>query len=265
MNVGTALGQVSWRDFVDVLLVAVVVYHLLKLIRGTRAASMLIGMVFVGALYWLAKLAGLSTLETLLERFLILLPFAILLLFQQEIRRGLANFGSPGLFHRTDLESTQSVIQHILAAASTLAARKVGALIVLERLEGLRDYSESGVILDATVSPDLLVGLFGQGNPLHDGAVIIANGRIAAAGCWMPLSTSQAIGPELGTRHRAALGISEETDAVAVVLSEETGSFSLAVGGRLEHDLAEAALRSELSRLLAGSAIESRAKRGSAT
>jgi diadenylate cyclase len=261
VNVGTFLTQVSWRDFVDVLLVAVVVYHLLKLIRGTRAASMLLGMVFVGALYWLAKLAGLSTLETLLERFLILLPFAILLLFQQEIRRALANFGSPGLFHRTDLASTQSVIQHILAASSTLAARKAGALIVLERLEGLRDYSESGVLLDATVSPDLLVGVFGQGNPLHDGAVIIANGRVAAAGCLMPLSTSQAIGPELGTRHRAALGISEETDAVAVVVSEETGSFSLAVGGKLQH---EAALRSELSRLLTGGAMPAKTRRGEA-
>jgi uncharacterized protein (TIGR00159 family) len=242
--------QLAWRDGLDILLVAVVVYHLLRLIRGTRAVQMLIGIVFVALAFWLARLAGLDTLATLLERFLLVLPFAILVLFQQEIRRVLANFGSNPFLHRASRQRNETVADVLHHATASLAARRIGALIVIERLEGLRDYSEGGIRLDAEPSADLLVTLFSPGTPLHDGAVLLAEGRVAAAGCLMPLSTRHDLGTELGTRHRAALGISEETDALAVVVSEETGALSLAHDGQLEQELTPTALRTRLVALL---------------
>lgn len=251
------LRQLAWRDAIDILLVTVVVYHLLRLIRGTRAVQMLIGIVLIALAFWVARLAGLDTLGTLLERFLLVLPFAILVLFQQEIRRVLANFGSNPFLHRAGLKRNETVADVLSQTTALLAARRIGALIVIERLEGLRDYSEGGVRLDAEPSADLLITLFSPGTPLHDGAVLLIDGRVAAAGCLMPLSTRQDLGTDLGTRHRAALGIAEETDALAVVVSEESGSLSLAHDGQLELDLEPGRLRTRLIALLeSASAVE---------
>ena len=223
MSPAELLDLVSWRDAVDILAVAVVMYYLLRLIRGTRAVQMLLGLAFVGAVYYVARLIELPTLERLLESLLILLPIAAIVLFQQEIRRALANFGRNPLWGFAKQQKVERTFNELVLAATTLASRRIGALIVVERLEGLRNYIENGIALDAVVSYDLLINLFTPDTPLHDGAVIIQEDRLAAAACFLPLTFNPELSTELGTRHRAALGITEETDALALVVSEETG------------------------------------------
>ncbi len=240
------LDLVTWRDAVDVLAVAVVMYYLLRLIRGTRAVQMLLGLAFLGAVYYVARLIELPTLERLLESLLILLPIAAIVLFQQEIRRALANFGRNPLWGFAKQQKVEQTFNEIVLAATTLASRRVGALIVVERLEGLRNYIENGIVLDAVVSYDLLINLFTPDTPLHDGAVIVQEDRVAAAACFLPLTFNPELSTELGTRHRAALGISEETDALAVVVSEETGMISVARDGRLSRNLEGKDLRNTL-------------------
>lgn len=228
---------ITWRDLVDVLAVWVVIYYLLRLIRGTRAVQMLLGLAFLGAVYYVARVIELPTLERILESLLILLPIAAIVLFQQEIRRGLANFGRNPLWGFGKQEKVESIFNEVVLAATNLAGRRVGALIVLERLEGLRNYIENGIALDAVVSYNLLINLFSPDTPLHDGAVIVQEDRIAAAACFLPLTFNPELSTEFGTRHRAALGITEETDALAVVVSEETGIISVAREGELVRNL----------------------------
>jgi len=244
------VSLIPWRDLADVLLVAVVIYNLLLLIRGTRAVQILIGILLVGSSYYLARMAQLNTLQTILEKFLIVLPFAILVLFQHEIRRALANFGRNPFWRRSGGDDEAASFQDVVLATTTLAARRVGALVVFERLEGLRDFVENGVRLNADVSFDLLISIFTPGTPLHDGAVIIREGRLAAAACFLPLTQNAELSKEFGTRHRAALGISEETDALAVVVSEETGVISVAYDGQMTTDLDAKTLRNTLYKLL---------------
>jgi uncharacterized protein (TIGR00159 family) len=195
-------------------------------------------------------MAQLNTLQTILEKFLIVLPFAILVLFQHEIRRALANFGRNPFWRRTGGDDEAASFQDVVLATTTLAARRVGALVIFERLEGLRDFVENGVRLNADVSFDLLISIFTPGTPLHDGAAIIREGRLAAAACFLPLTQNPELSKEFGTRHRAALGISEETDAVAVVVSEETGVISVAYDGQMTTDLDAKTLRNTLYKLL---------------
>lgn len=240
----------TWRDGVDVLAVAVVVYNLLLLIRGTRAVQVLLGIVFVGIVYYAARWMELVTLQTILESLLIALPFAIIVLFQQEMRRALANFGRNPLWGLARPQQAAAGFADIVLAATTLASRQTGGLIVIERLQGLRTYVENGIALDAVLSFDLLINVFTPDTPLHDGAVIVQDNRIAAAACFLPLSTNPSLSKELGTRHRAGLGISEETDAVAVVISEETGTISLACDGVMLRDLDGKALRNSLYKYL---------------
>ena len=249
---GTGLvSWVPWRDLADIVLVAVVIYNLLLLIRGTRAVQIVIGILLVGSSYYLARIARLNTLETILEKFLIVLPFAILVLFQHEIRRALANFGRNPFWRRAGSgDADAAAFQDVVLATTTLAARRVGALVVFERLEGLRDFVENGVRLNADVSFDLLISIFTPGTPLHDGAVIVREGRLAAAACFLPLTQNPELSKEFGTRHRAALGISEETDAVAVVVSEESGIISVAYDGQMSRDLDAKTLRNTLYKLL---------------
>lgn len=246
MSPADFLETVTWRDLVDVLGVAVVIYYLLLLIRGTRAVQMLLGLAFIGAVYYFAGVIGLPTLERILESLLILLPIAAIVLFQQEIRRGLANFGRNPLWGFAKQQKVESTFNEVVLAATTLSSRRVGALIVLERLEGLRTWIENGIALDSLVSYDLLINLFTPDTPLHDGAVIVQEDRIAAAACFLPLTFNPELSTALGTRHRAALGISEETDALAVVVSEETGTISVAREGRLIRDLDGRELRNTL-------------------
>lgn len=240
----------SFRDLVDVLLVAVLLYYVLMLIRGTRAVQVVFGFLALALIYYMARWLGLAALETTFENFLILLPVAILVLFQHEIRRALANFGRAPLWgwgHRRELAKS---LNDIAIAAATLSERKIGALVVFERQEGLRNFIENGLQLDASISLDLLVALFVRHSPTHDGAVIVQGDRLAAASCFLPLSRNAELAKELGTRHRAALGISEETDAVALVVSEESGEISLAIEGELHRRLESSSLLTLLYRYL---------------
>ncbi len=177
---------------------------------------------------------------------LAVLPFVIIVLFQQEIRRALASFWRTPLFAAANNDSLDTTINDIVLAATTLAERKIGALIVFERKEGLRDYVDNGIVLDAVISLDLLINLFIPDTPTHDGAVIVQGNRLAAATCFLPLTQDPELSKSLGTRHRAALGITEETDALSLVVSEETGGISLAFRGRLETGLSSAELRNLL-------------------
>jgi diadenylate cyclase len=236
----------SWRDLVDVLAVAVVVYYLLQLIRGTRAAQIMLGIVLVGLLYYLARFVGLTTLQSILGNLLIFLPFAMIVLFQQEIRRALAGFGRSSLWGLAAHQKAGSTFQEFAVATTALANRRIGALIVIERLDALRSYIENGIALDAVLSYDLLINVFSPEAPLHDGAVIVQGDRIAAAACFLPLTLNPELSKDFGTRHRAALGITEETDAVAIVVSEETGVISLAFNGRLARELDSKSLANHL-------------------
>lgn len=236
----------TWPDVLDVLLVAVVVYNLLLLIRGTRAVQILLGILVLVLFYWVAGSLGLQALETTLQNFFLFLPVAIIVLFQQEIRRALASFGRTPLWSFAGHQKVVPAFNDVVLATTSLSERKIGALIVLERSEGLRNYVENGIAIDAVVSLDLLVSLFIPETPTHDGAVIIQGDRIAAATCFLPLTQNPELSMDLGTRHRAALGITEETDAVAVVVSEETGSVSLASQGEMSRDLEPRELRNLL-------------------
>jgi diadenylate cyclase len=250
MTVTRFLELLTWRDAVDILAVAVILYNLLLLIRGTRAVQMLLGLLFVGVVYYLAHFFELPTLQTILENLLIVLPFAVIVLFQQEIRRALANFGRNPLWGLTKQQKSVSAFADIVLACTTLSTRRTGALIVIERLQGLRNYVENGIAVDAVLSYDLLINIFTPDTPLHDGAVIVQEDRIAAAACFLPLTPNPELSKEFGTRHRAALGITEETDAVAVVVSEETGIISLAFDGDLVRDLDGKSLRNMLYKYL---------------
>lgn len=243
------LDTVTWRDLLDVLLVAVVIYNLLLLIRGTRAVQILSGILFLVGVYYVARLANLLTLQTTLEAFFTVLPFAIIVLFQDEIRRALAQFGSRRIWGIGSHQRAAPAFNEIVLAATAMSARRIGALIVVERLEGLKSWVDNGIRLDAVVSYDLLLNVFNPHTSLHDGAVIVQADRLAAASCYLPL-TSTALSKEYGTRHRAAVGISEQTDAVAVVVSEETGRISVAHQGELIRDLDSNALRTTLYKLL---------------
>ena len=250
MSPQTWLELVSWKDLLDIVLVAVVVYNLLLLIRGTRAVQVLVGILLLGGVWYAAGATGLAALESLLDKLFAALPIAVVVLFQQEIRRALASFGRKPLLGLGAHEEAASAIKDVVLAASGLSSQRIGALIVMQRLEGLRNYVESGIVLDARVSYDLLTNIFNPETALHDGAVIVQGDRAAAAACFLPLTQKANLSKEFGTRHRAALGISEETDALAVVVSEETGKISVALGGRLIRDLDAKDLRNTLYQYL---------------
>ena len=239
-------AELSWRDAADIVLVAIVIYNLLLLIRGTRGVQILLGILLLGGIYWAAGAIGLPTLQALLKNFIFILPIVVVILFQAEIRRALASFWRSPLFSFSTDEEIDTTINEVVVAATTLASRRIGALIVIQRLEGLRNYVENGIEIDARISYDLLINLFSPETPLHDGAVVLQGGRIAYAGCVLPLTLRADLPEGLGTRHRAALGISEETDALAVVASEETGAVSVALNGEMQVGLDAKTLRNVL-------------------
>jgi diadenylate cyclase len=230
----------------DILLVAVVIYQVLVVIRGTRAAPMLAGVAVVAIIFYLARIGELTTLNWLINRLVPYVLFALIVVFQSEIRHVLANVGRRLRFGRGSA-SESDTYDDIVLAANLFSQHQTGALIVIEREIGLRTYIESGVPLDARLSYDLLATIFRPSAPLHDGAVIVQKERVAAAACFLPLSMNPVLSTQLGTRHRAGMGITEETDAIAVIVSEETGAISVAVGGKIERDLSVDQLRERLS------------------
>jgi diadenylate cyclase len=245
-----------WRDALDIVLVAALIYRVLTLFRGTRAVQITVGLgVLAGAAMGVRALE-LTSLGWLLDHFWSFWVVALLVVFQPELRRALAWIGQGWVLQRLIGDSAQGarVANEVVRATESLASRRIGALIVLERATGLRQYAELGVALDALVSADLLMSVFLPYSPLHDGAVFIQGERVVAAGCFLPLSRNMQLGRALGTRHRAALGIAEETDAIALVASEETGRLSLAVAGRIEAVEDADALRRRLDELMGLSA-----------
>lgn len=243
------IAAISGISVLDIVLVAILIYQFLALVRGTRAAPMLVGVAALGLAFYLARLGELRTLNWLLSTMLPYVVFALIVVFQSEIRHALANLGSRISLMRSS-SSVADVYDDIVLASNLFSQNQTGALIVIEREIGLRTYIESGVTLDARLSYDLLATIFRPSAPLHDGAVIVQRDRIAAAACFLPLSMNPVLSIQLGTRHRAAIGITEETDAVAVIISEETGTISVAVAGSIERDLTIERLRERLSNLL---------------
>ncbi len=236
----------SIRDVIDIALVAYIFYRFLLLMRGTRGVQMTFGIVMLLMFYWVTRYYRLAAVQWLLSNILTYIVFAVIVLYQSEIRRGLANIGATTLFGRHRRRENEGYYEEIVLAATTLASKKIGGLIVIERNIGLKNYVESGIALDAVLTYDLLVTIFSPYTPLHDGAVIVQQNRIIAAGCFLPLTLDPYLSKELGTRHRAAIGITEETDAVAIIISEETGAISLALGGEITRNLAGASLRAAL-------------------
>lgn len=244
----------GWWDLLDVTIVSVAIYELLKLIRGTRAVQMALGAGLVAAVYYVSSLGHFETINWVIRNIVGYVVFALIVLFQADIRRALAHFGRTpffALFGRAD--GTEEVIEEIAVAATVLAGQRFGAIVAIEREIGLRNYIEGGIPLDATLTYDLLVTIFRPGGPMHDGAVIIQRDRVAAAACFLPLTVNPRLSKDLGTRHRAAIGLTEESDAVAVIVSEETGIISLALDGHIERGLDPERLRSRLRGLLAPS------------
>ena len=226
---------------------SLLIYEALKLIRGTRAMQMVIGIVLVLLLVYLSQAFPLRTVGWLIRNVLAYLVFAAIVLFQSDIRRALSHLGRARFFRYLGRsERAAETIEEVVTAAGKLAKAKVGAIIVFEREIGLRNYVESGIPIDAAVSYDLLTTIFQLSTPLHDGAVIISEDRIAAAACFLPLAVGPQLDRELGARHRAAIGLTEETDAMAVVVSEERGEISVARHGKISRALSPEELRSRL-------------------
>lgn len=244
------LANFRAQDAVDIAIISVLIYRVIDLIRGTRAARMLIGLLFLVLLYLASQSFQLYTVNWLLDGILSSLFLIIVVIFQNDIRRALTQVGSGPFFGRRPTLLEAEGIEEIVRAVSNMAARRIGALVVLERRVGLADFVERAVTIDARISRELIISIFTPPSPLHDGAVVIREGRIAAAGCVLPLTTNPDVSHTLGTRHRAAMGLTEETDALVVVVSEEQGVISLVQNGRITRGVDAATLRQTLQKLL---------------
>jgi diadenylate cyclase len=245
---------VTMWDVIDIMIVSIVVYEVLKLIRGTHAVQMAMGIATLVGLFYLSRGFQLETLNWLIRNVVGYVVFAAIVLMQGDIRRALVHLGRAPvirMFRRFDRPVTDDdTLEEIVVAATTMAAKKTGALIVVERSIGLRNYIESGIPLDAHMTYDLLVSIFQQTSPLHDGAVIVQGDRVAAAACFLPLTVNPRLSRELGSRHRAAIGVTEENDAVAITVSEETGTISLVMNGAIERNIEPDQLRLRLASLI---------------
>jgi diadenylate cyclase len=245
MNVFDRLLQLNptWRDAVDIVIVAFIIYSILTLLRGTRAMQISLGLVVLGSTFFIARAFDLPALEVISAKILFYLPFAVIVLFQQEIRRALAGMiGDPmAMFSRR--KPGEFPIDAVLNAVDVLAPKHVGALMAIEGRQTLRMYEEGAKPLDALITTELLVAIFTPGGPLHDGAALLRGNRIVAANAFLPLTSTP--DPQLahGTRHRAAIGLSEESDAVVVIVSEENGSVAVASNGELREHVDRSTLR----------------------
>lgn len=234
-----------WKIILEISILWYVIYMVLLFVKGTRSEQLLKGLLIIGAIFFITQQLGLTAINWVLSRLLPISIIALAVIFQPELRRGLAQIGQLGM-HQASVE----LIDEIAAASSNMSRRKIGALIVIEREVGLKGYIDSGTPIDANVSNYLLTSIFMPQSPLHDGAVVIQQGRLVAAGCVLPLPEDEGAFPKsLGMRHRAAVGVSGETDAVCVVVSEETGAVSVAQGGKLTHGLDEESLVKMLNNL----------------
>ncbi len=236
------------RDVFDILIVAYILFRIILVLKGTRALQMVVGLIIIAGAFLISDILGLQTINWLLSSFLASIVLVVVILFQDEIRRALVHMGRPSVLF-TGGERSRSVIEEVVKACAVMATKKIGALIVFQRAQKLENHLEMGTIIDAEVNSELLQSIFLPHSPLHDGAVVINEGRIHAAGCILPLSTSSKIPRHLGTRHRAAFGITEVTDAVVIVVSEETGAISLVVGENIYLNLETGDLRKKMNEI----------------
>src|SRR5262245_39567378 len=247
----TRLPPMTWWDLLDIAIVSAVIYEVLKAIRGTRAIQMAAGSALLVLMFYGSRWGNLQTIDWLIRNLLPYLVFAAIVLFQADIRRALAHFGRAPFFrYFLTQEAAEETIEEIAVAATQLSTARIGAIVVVERQIGLRNYIEAGLPLDAQLTYDLLVSIFQPKSPLHDGAVIVQNDRVAAAACFLPLTVNPLLARNLGTRHRAAIGLTEENDAIAIVVSEETGNVSIALDGQLEGPFESATLKARLKALI---------------
>ncbi|MFY9858169.1 MAG: diadenylate cyclase CdaA [Exiguobacterium chiriqhucha] len=246
--------NVYWYDYLndvlDIVVVTYVIYKLMMIVRGTKAVQLIKGISIILVSWFLSGFFGLKTLQFLLNQVITYGLLGIIIIFQPELRRGLEHLGrTSNLFGRTstsDEDKQRQMIEAIVSSAQYMSKRRIGALIAIERDTGLNEYVETGIRMDSHITSQLIINLFIPNTPLHDGAMIIQDGKIAAAACYLPLSESPHIDKALGTRHRAAIGVSEVTDSVTLTVSEETGAVSLAIAGRLYRELDEEGLRNKL-------------------
>jgi diadenylate cyclase len=256
----TLFSSLRWQDFLDIILVALLIYQLLLLVRGTRAMHLLVGLSLVLVLMFISQTLELWTSYWLINSFVSSIILILVILFQADIRRVLSRLGEKSALGRfltyltqknsSVTKSSEKMVEEVVRSAVSMASTMTGGLMVIERYSGLQDIAEGGCLLNAAVNRELLLTIFRVGTPLHDGAVIISSNRIKAARCVLPLSANPNLAYHLGTRHRAAIGVTEETDAVCVVISEESGIISVAVNGQLHSDLDAVALRKMLYELL---------------
>lgn len=236
LQVRGILSTIGWRDVIDILLVALLLYKLYMMLKDTRALTLLKGLIVLLVATLVSKWLGLNVINWLLQKSMTVVLVALPIVFQPELRRALEQLGRGHLFGKNAFlneEEAQSLLDETVKAVAVLAKNKIGALLVFERETRLSDFVETGIKVDGLVSAEFLTNIFIPNSPLHDGAVIVRGNRVSAAGCILPLTDDPTLGKELGTRHRAALGISEQTDAIIVVVSEETGIISVAEGGHL--------------------------------
>jgi diadenylate cyclase len=242
---------IGWLDLADILVVSILIYEVLKLIRGTRAVQMAVGGLFLVGLFYGSRWFHLDTVNWLIRNLFGYVVFAVIVLFQSDIRRALAHLGRAPFFRWfAKPEAAEDSIEELVVAASMLSSQRIGAIIAVERQIGLRNYIEGGIPLDARLTYDLILSIFQPKSPLHDGAVIVQEDRVAAAACFLPLTVNPKLGKELGSRHRAAIGLTEENDSVAIVVSEETGALSIVADGQIERSLTVDELRARLRSLV---------------
>lgn len=245
------LRHFRWTiDLLDILLVAFIIYRIILLVKGTRTVQMLLGLAVLLVVYVASQLGGLFTLNWLLDNFLSSIILVIVVIFQNDIRRALVHMGRNPFFADQSFREEDRAIDELVKGCTSLATRRFGALVVIERETGINDFLEIGTELDAKLSGNLLSAVFHPQSPIHDGAAIVQRGRLTRAGCFLPLTQNPKVSPRLGTRHRAAIGLTEMVDAVVIVVSEETGKISVVISGKMTRDLDPVTLRKVLKRLL---------------
>jgi len=252
MGIVEIFSDFRWQDAVDILIVSAVIYWIILLIRGTRSLQMLIGLILLILAFLISQKGRLTTLSWMLNNFLSSIILIIVVIFQSDIRRALSTVGQNPFFLGGSSPHGAPIIEEIISAAISMASRKIGALVVLEREADVDQHVEVGLPIDATVTKELIMSIFVPDSPLHDGAILIKRGKLTAARCVLPLTSAPRLVQSMGTRHRAALGLTEETDAVVIVVSEEKGTISLAIGGKLTRNLDANGLRRVLYNLFVG-------------
>lgn len=244
------MHNIRLLDILDICIVAFIIYRIILLIKGTRAVQMLLGLAVVLIVYMGSRVGELHTLNWFLSNFLSSIILVIVVIFQNDIRRALMHVGRNPFLGGATYHEESHLIEELVKACVALANRKIGALIVVERETGIKDILEAGTILDAKISSDLIRAIFMPTSPIHDGALVVQQGRVSMAGCFLPLTQGSNLSTELGTRHRAAIGLTELADAIAIVVSEETGKISVAVNGGMTRNLDATSLKKVLGRLL---------------